>query len=132
MLRSTTASVLTEEPATFSFCPALRTSPQPHLAARAEVGRAAADDDADDRPTTARTVFPLAGVDEELVLHRSPLAAGVAIIVDRGAAGVDSRFQSGDDGVPQRLQVLGLHRPRRRERVQLGAEERLVGVDVAD
>src|SRR5690348_11662180 len=132
MLRNTTASVLTVAPATLSFCPALRTSPQPHLAARAEVGRAPADDDTDDRAIAAGTLLPLPRVDEELVLHRPFLAAGVAIVVDRRAAGVDPGLQGGNHRVAQRLLVLGLHRTRRRERVQLGPEQRLVGVDVAD
>src|SRR3954471_6413194 len=132
MLRSTTASVLTVVPATLSFCPAPRTPSQLHLTAGAEVGRAAADDDADDRAAAAQTLLPLSRVDEELFLHRPLLAAGVAVVVDRGAAGVDSRLQRRDDGVPQRLQMLRLHRAGGRERVQLGPEERLVGVDVAD
>src|SRR4051794_4189981 len=110
MLRSTTASVLTEFPATFSFCPAPRTSSQFYLAARAEVGRATADDDADDRAAAAQALLPLPGVDEELVLHRALLAAGVAVVVDRGATRVDPGLQRRDDPVPQRLQVLRLHR----------------------
>src|SRR6187401_674782 len=124
MLRSTTASVLTVVPATkpkmndgsdgsatlFPLAPPFRPAPQPHLAARAEVRRAAADDDAGDRAAAAGAVLPLAGVDEELVLHRPFLATGVAIVVDRGAAGVDPNLESGDDGVAQRLEVLGLHR----------------------
>src|SRR3954470_13247612 len=132
MLRSTTASVLTEVPATFSFCPAPRTSPQFHLAARAEGGRSAADGDADNRPAAAQALLALSRVDEELVLHRPSFAAGIPVVVDRGATGVDPGLQRRDDPVAQRLQVLGPHRPRRGERVQLGAEERLVGVDVAD
>src|SRR5215218_2920977 len=132
MLRSTTASVLTVVPATLSFCPALRTFPQPHLTARAEVGRAAADDDAHDRAAAAQALLPLSRVDEELVLHRPLLAPRVAVVVDRGAAGVDPRLQRRHDGVPERLPVLRLHRARRGQRVQLGPEERLVGVDVAD
>src|SRR3954464_6070167 len=112
MLRKTTASVLTVVPATFSFCPAPRTSSQFHLATRAEVGRAAADDDADDRAAAAQAFLPLPGVDEELVLHRALLAAGVAVVVDRGAAGVDSRLQRAHDRIPQSLQVLRLHRAR--------------------
>src|SRR5690349_15935994 len=123
MLRSTTASVLTVVPATLLLCPALRTSSQFDLAARAEIGGAAADDDADDRPAAARAVLPLAGVDEELVLHRPLLAAGVAVVVDRGAAGVDPGLQRRDHRVAQGVDVLGLHRAGGRERVQLGAEE---------
>src|SRR3954454_22058108 len=98
MLRSTTASVLKVVPATLLLCPALRTSSQFDLTARAEIGGAAADDDAGDRPAAAGTVLPLAGVDEELVLHPPLLAAGVAVVVDRGAAGVDPRLQGVDDG----------------------------------
>src|SRR5436305_11577246 len=113
MLRKTTASVLTVVPATLSFCPAPRTSSQSHLAARAEVGRAAADDGADDRTAAAQALCALTGMDEELVLHRPLLAAGVAVVVDRGAAGIDPRFQRSHDRVPQRLQVLRLHRARR-------------------
>src|SRR3954466_4172040 len=113
MLRSTITSVLTVVPATFSFCPAPRTSSQFHLAARAEVGRAAADDDASDRAAAAQALLPLARVDEELVLHRSLLATGVAVVVDRGAAGVDPGLQRRADALVQRLQVLRLHRARR-------------------
>src|SRR6476469_7401972 len=99
MLRSTTASVLTVVPATISFCPASRTPPQLDLAARAEIGRPAADDDADDRAAAAVALLTLTGVDEELVLHRPLLAAGVAVVVDRGAAGVDTRLQRRHDRV---------------------------------
>src|SRR5215207_1690455 len=101
MLRSTTASVLTVVPATkpkmndgsdgtaplFPLRPPFRPAPQPHLAARAEVRGAAADDDAGNRAAAARAVLPLPGMDEELVLHRPLLAARVAVVVDRGAAG---------------------------------------------
>src|SRR4051794_12213948 len=113
-------------------CPlASRSLAQAHLATRAVVSRATGDDDADDCAVAAGAGLALAGVNEELVLHRALLTATAAVVADRGAAPRDSRFQRGDDGVPQRLPVLGLHRPRRRERVQAGAEERLVGVDVA-
>src|SRR3954454_22628306 len=157
MLRRTTASVLTVVPGTQpkvtdgpdGFAPIscawrlLRTgraagrpaagvAPQPHLAARAEVGRAAADDDADDLAPAGEAGLSLAGVDEELLLHRPPLAAAFAVVVDRGAAGVDSGFQGRHDRVAQRLQVLGLHRAGWGERVQTRPIERLVGVDVAD
>src|SRR3954470_17447433 len=110
MLRSTITSVLTVVPATLSFCPAPRTSSQFHLAARAEVGRAAADDDADDRAAAAQALLALPGVDEELILHRPLLAAAVAIVFDGGAAGVDPGLQRRHDSVPERLQVLWLHR----------------------
>src|SRR6476646_740167 len=152
MLRKTTASVLTVVPATkpkmndgsdgkksgggltaaSSHPPSLWSFAKPHLATRAEVGGAAADDDADERRAAARAILPLAGVDEELVLHRALLAAGVAVVVDRGAAGLDPGRKGGDDRVAQRLGVLRLERAGGRERGQLGAEERLVGVDVAD
>src|SRR4051812_27885470 len=131
MLRKTTASVLTVVPATFSSCPALRTSPQPHLAARAKVSGSAADDDAEHRAAAAEAFLPLAGVDEELFLHRPALTAAVAVVANGGPAGVDPRLQRRHDPVVQRLQMLELHRARGRERVQLGAEEGLVGVDVA-
>src|SRR5215213_445824 len=132
MLRNTTASVLKVVPATLLLCPTLRTSSQFRLASGAEVGGTPANDDANDRSVAARAVLPLAGVDEELFLHRPLLSLGVAVVVDRGAAGVDPGLQRRDDRVAQRLQVLGLHRTSGRERVQPGAEERLVGVDVAD
>src|SRR3954453_2321946 len=113
MLRSTIASVFTVFPATHLLCPPARTFAQLHLAARAEVGGAPADDDADDRTAAGGAGLPLAGVDEELVLHRPLLAATVAVVVDRGAAVVDPGLEGGDDRVAQRLQVLGLHRPGR-------------------
>src|SRR5215207_1278826 len=130
MLRRTTASVLTVFPATHLLCPPTRTAAEFHLADGAEIGGAAADDDADDLAAAGVAGPALAGVDEELVLHRPLLAAAVAVVVDRGAAVVDSGLERGDDGVAQRLQVLGLHRAGGRERVQAGAVERLVGVDV--
>src|ERR1700709_1088306 len=132
MLRSTIASVFTVFPATHLLCPPARTFAQLHLAARAEVSGAATDDDADDLAAAGGAGLALAGVDEELVLHRPLLAATVPVVVDRGAAMVDPRFQCGDDGVAQCLQVLGLHRAGGRERVQACPVERLVGVDVAD
>src|SRR4051794_23900343 len=132
MLRRTTASVLTVVPATFSFCPALRTTPQADLTARTEVSRAPADDDADDRPAATQALLSLPGMHEELVLHRPLLPAGVAVVVDRGAAGVDPGLQRRHDRLAQRFQVLRSHRPGGREGVQLGPEERLVGVDVPD
>src|SRR5689334_13998869 len=129
MLRRTIASVLTVVPATRSKVTdgpdgasapraAFRALAEADLAARAVVGGAAADDDADDRAAALRAGLALAGVDEELVLHRPLLAAAVAVVVDRGAAVVDPGFEDGDDRVAQRLVVLGLHRAGRRERVQ--------------
>src|SRR5882757_1692534 len=102
MLRRTTASVLTVTPDTLLLCPADRTppsrfAPQPHLAARAEVGRAAGDDDPHHLALARRAGLALAGVDEEPLLHRALLAAAVAVVVDRGAAGVDRRFERRDD-----------------------------------
>src|SRR4051812_41798188 len=111
---------------------AFRPAAEPHLALGAEVGRAAADDDPHHLAVARGAGLALAGVDQEALLHRSPLAAAVAVVVDRGAAGVDPRLERGDDPVAQRLPVLGLHRAGGRERVQAGPVERLVGVDVAD
>src|SRR5262249_29762131 len=107
MLRKTTASALTVDPAiekrmrdgsdgksAFRFAP-FRAVAQLHLAARAEVGRAAGDDDPLHDPVAilAGARFALAGVDEEALLHPALLAAPVAVVVDRGAARVDPRFQ---------------------------------------
>src|ERR1700755_3159904 len=100
MLRSTTASVFCVFPAIATYgerrtgrrsrrlldglgAPARRPFAQAHLAARAEVGRATGDDDAEDHAVAARAVLALAGVDQELVLHRALLAAPVAVVVDR-------------------------------------------------
>src|SRR6201999_2251247 len=72
----------------FAFCgfAALGTAAQFHLAARAEVGGAAGDDDPlDDAVAVARARLALAGVDEEALLHPALLATPVAIVVDRGA-----------------------------------------------
>src|SRR3954452_685238 len=110
---------------------AARFAAEPHLAIRTVIGRAARDDDPHDRAFAPRAGLSLAGVDEELVLHRPLLAAPVAVVVDRGTAPVDPGFERGDHGVAQGFLVPGLHRARRRERVQAGSEERLVGVDVA-
>src|SRR5262249_41124603 len=101
-----------------------------HLALRAEVGGAAGDDDPLDHSVAvlARAGPALAGVDEKALLHAAFLAASVAVVVDRGAAGFERR----DRPVAERLPVLRLHRPRRGQRVQARPVERLVGVDVAD
>src|SRR5690348_17364161 len=48
--------------------------------------RASAEDDPADRPVAAEAPLPGAGVDAELVLHRSLLAARVAVVVDRRPA----------------------------------------------
>ncbi len=102
------------------------------LAARAEVRRAAGDDDPANRLAAARAGLALARVDQELVLHRAALTAGVAVVVDRRAAMRKAGLERIDDPVAQLLGVLEAHRAGGRERVQVGAEERLVGVDVAD
>ena len=106
---------------------------QPHLAGRAEVGRAPADDDPlDRRRRRAGTACPSRVWTRNSSCMLAPLAAGVAVVVDAGAALGKPGLERVDDPLDQRLAVLGLHRARRRERVQLGAVERLVGVDVAD
>ena len=70
---------------------AARFAAQADLAGRAEVGRAAGDDDAlDDTVAVAGAGLALAGVDEEALLHPALFAAAVAVVVDRGAAGVDA------------------------------------------
>src|SRR6185437_15467745 len=106
-------------PSTAFLRPAFRAFAQFHLAARAEVGGAAGDDDPLDDPVAvlARARLALPGVDEEALLHPPLLAAPVAVIVDRGAARVDPRFERRDDPVAERLPVLRLHRPGGRERV---------------
>src|ERR1044072_3307512 len=72
---------------------------QPYLAVREVIGRAPADDDPRDRPAALRAGLSLAGVDEELFLHRTLLLAAVAVIVDRGDTAVDSPLQRRHDRV---------------------------------
>ena len=89
-----------------------RPRPQPPLAAGAEVGRAARDDDPPDLLAAAQAGLALAGVDEELVLHRAALAARVAVVVDRRAAEREPGLERVDDPVAQLLGVLEPHRAR--------------------
>src|SRR3954453_12451630 len=126
MLRSTTASVFTDFPATFLACPAGRTvrkgsaapaaTAQAHLASRAEIGRTAGDDDPRDRAAAIGAGLALAGVDEELILHPALLAAAVTVVVDRGAAVGEPCLERLDHGVAQGELVLRLHRAGRRKR----------------
>src|SRR4029077_7989158 len=67
-------------------------APPPPLAGRTEVGGAPADHDPPDLGAAARAGLRLAGVDEELVLHRALLAARVAGVVDRRAAASQTRL----------------------------------------
>src|SRR5690242_14849637 len=83
---------------------------EPELAGRAVVRRAAADDDPRYRAAAARAGLALAGVDEELFLHRAHLATAVAVVVDRCAAALEAGFQGGDDPVAECLEVLRAHR----------------------
>ena len=71
-------------------------------------------------------------MDEELVLKRALDAVGVAEVVDRGAARGEARLKRGDHGVPERRDLRALEQARLAQRVDRGAKQRLVGVDVAD
>ena len=69
---------------------------------------------------------------EELVLEGALHAIGIAEVVDRRALGVDARLQRLDDRAGELVELGARQRPRRSQRVDARAEERLVGVDVAD
>jgi hypothetical protein len=70
-------------------------------------------------------------VDQKAVLEGAARAVHVAVVVYRGALGVDSGVQRLDDRLAQRLDLSPAQRPDRPQRVDPRPEQRLVGVDVA-
>ena len=102
------------------------------LAGLADVGPASGGDHLDDRAPARRAGLAGAAVDEEAVLEGAAEAVDVAEVVDRGPARVDPFEQRRDDGVAQALVLLEREPPGGPQRVDAGAEEGLVGVDVAD
>ena len=84
-----------------------------------------------DRRSAARARLALAAVHQELVLERATGPVDVPEVVDRGAAGVDAELERLHHGVAELGQLRRPQPVDRPERVDPGAEERLVGVDVA-
>jgi hypothetical protein len=70
-------------------------------------------------------------MDQESILKGAARAVGVAEVVDGGAARVDALLERLDHAVVERLDLRALQRPDRPQRMDAGAEERLVRVDVA-
>ena len=79
--------------------------PRPPLAARADVGPPAGHAQLLDRRAAARAGLALAHVDEEAVLEVPSRAVGVAVVVDRGALGVDPQLERLHHRVAQRLDL---------------------------
>ena len=102
------------------------------LAARADVGAAARGAHLLDRRAAADARLALPQVHEEAVLEAAPGAVDVPVVVDRRALRVDPGVQRLHHGVAQRLDLRPPERADRRQRVDAGAPERLVRVDVAD
>ena len=102
------------------------------LAVAADVGAAAGGDELRDGPAAARARLSLAQVDQELVLHRAALAVRVAVVVDRRALVREPRLERLDDARVQALEVGAAQPAGRLQRMDAGAEQRLVRVDVPD
>ena len=107
-------------------------APRSRLAGLADVGPAPGDDHLHDRRPARPARLALAPVDEELVLEGSAHAVDVAEVVDRRPARVDAGLQRRDRRLAQALVLLGRELPGGAQRVDAGAEQRLVGVDVPD
>src|SRR5206468_11761294 len=86
----------------------------------------------DELRATAMAGKATAAVSVELLDERPALAAGVSIIAKAGAAGVDCLIEHRHDRVAQELGLLEGDRRRRPRRIDPGAPERFVRVDVAD
>ena len=69
---------------------------------------------------------------QEAVLKGAAHPVDVAEVVDRGAARVDAFQQRRDDGIAQASVLLEREASSGAQRVDARAEERLIGVDVAD
>src|SRR4051812_19959716 len=102
------------------------------LAPLARVRPAPGGDELAHRRAADRARLALAAVDEELVLEGALDAVGMAEVVDRRTARAEARLERRDDRVAQRGDLAALQRARAAQRMDAGAKERLVGVDVAD
>src|SRR5919108_3331940 len=95
------------------------------------MGRAGADHDAPDRPTTAGAGVAGALIDLEPLLHLA-IAVGRRVVIDRAAATLDGFCEHEPNRPIEARLVRGLERRDRTQRVQPGQPQCLVGVDVAD
>ena len=102
------------------------------LAVGAVVGAAAGEDDALDGRFADEAGFSEALIDAVLELEEAADAVGVDIIGDRGAAEPDGAFEDFAQGEAEALEFISSQAPSRSARPNAGAEETLVGVDVAD
>src|SRR5689334_1853395 len=99
---------------------------------RAEVRAAAADDDLLNRPAAVRARLTLPPVDEKLILERAPRAVDMPEVVDRSALGLDPSRERRFDRIAQPLPLWPGEPPGLPQRVDPGAKQGFVGVDVAD
>src|SRR5262245_40930256 len=102
------------------------------LAARAVMRRPAAQADDGDRGAAARARLALAAVDAKLFLVAARLAVAADVVADGRAAPVDRLAQHLRDRLAQAVGLGAAQVAAAPRGVQPGAEQRLVGVDVAD
>src|SRR4051812_32121361 len=100
------------------------------LAARTEPCPAAADLRLGDRAAAALARLSFAAVDAELRLHPAFAAVGEPVVAERRALASDAELERGADRLVQAANLGGPQRQRRPQRVDLGAPEGLVDVDV--
>src|SRR5437588_8499665 len=106
--------------------------PGPRLAALADVRSPPADDDLANRAPASRAGLAGPGVDQEPVLEGATGAVQMPKIVDRRALGVDPGGECLLDGVPQARPLCPGQPARRPQRMDPGAAQSLVGIDVPD
>src|SRR5918992_110747 len=110
---------------------AIPTAARNRLATGTDVCSAARGAQLPDRRAAARAGLALARMHEEAVLEGALGAVHVAVVVDRGALGVYARLERRHHRLPERLDLRALQGAHRPQWMDAGAEERLVGVDVA-
>src|SRR5437660_1554503 len=98
----------------------------------ADVGAAASDDDLADRRPATRARLALPPMHEEVILKGAARAIDVAEVVDRRALGLDPGCERLLDRLAQPLPLRPGEPPCLPQRVDPGAEQGLVGVDVPD
>src|SRR5581483_9456798 len=101
------------------------------LAARAVVRAAAANDNALDGRAADQAGFAFAPVNAVLELEKAGVAVCVDIVGNRGAAGGDGFVEDRLEPVEEALHLVAAHAGSAAARADAGAEQRLVGVDVA-
>lgn len=90
------------------------------------------DDDAHNGGATAQAGVAFAVIDLQVVAVPAGLAPDVLMAAKGGAAMFDAHFQHGADGFMQPGNFLWSQRFGPAQGMNTGAEERLIGVDVAD